>query len=134
MGYLIELSFNILKNGSFSLLLNKIRDYAETCFCDDCYEDYDFENKTQFQRRHCIITIHFSREKINNIIDFLTNIKNLKYKIYVEFIYDDNNNSILYASQYFITQKMDKYTAKKFKLEKYDRKYSNDECMILKSI
>jgi hypothetical protein len=113
MGYNIEVSFNVLKNGSVTELLNKVRGLAEDCLCEDFYEDYEFENKTQFQRRHCIMSINFSDEKLNNMIEFLNSMKK-KEGLHVEVIYDENNESILYASQYFLTQKMDKYAAKKY--------------------
>ncbi len=132
MGYIIEVSFNVLKNGSVTQLLNKVRESAENSFCDDFYEDYEFENKTQFQRRHCMMTINFSQERINNIVEFLNDIK--KSGVYIELIYDEENRSILYASQYFITQKMDKYAAKDFKMQKRKRSYSDDESMILKAV
>ena len=133
MGYNIELSFNVLKNGSVTELLNKVRACAEDCFCDDFYEDYEFENKTQFQRRHCIMSINFSQDRVNNMIEFLNNIRK-REGIYIELIYDETNHSILYASQYFITQKMDKYAAKEFVVQKRKRSYSDDESMILGAI
>lgn len=132
MGYIIEVSFNVLKNGSVIQLLNKVRESAENSFCDDFYEEYEFENKTQFQRRHCIMTINFSQERINNMVEFLNDIR--KSGVYIELIYDEENRSILYASQYFITQKMDKYAAKEFKTQKRKRSYSDDESMILKAV
>jgi hypothetical protein len=54
--------------------------------------------------------------------------------LYIELIYDEDTNSILYASQYYITQKMDKFSAKNFKSKKRERSYSDDENMILKSV
>jgi hypothetical protein len=133
MGYNIEVSFNVLKNGSVTQLLNKVRDLAEDCLCEDFYEDYEFENKTQFQRRHCIMSVIFSHEKLNNMLEFLNNMKR-KEGLHVELIYDDRAHSILYASQYFLTQKMDKYAAKEFKIEKRKRSYSDDENMILSAV
>jgi hypothetical protein len=67
------------------------------------------------------------------MIKFLNNIKNTN-GLYIECIFDEKSQTILYASQYFLTQKMDKYNAKKFKNEKRKRSYSDDENMILKSI
>jgi len=133
MGYNIEISFNIIKNGSVTKLLNEVKHLAEDYLCEYFYEDYEFENKTQFQRRHCLMSINFSNENLNNMIEFLINMKK-NNELYIESIYDDNNESILYASQYFITQKMDKYLAKKFKTEKRKRSYSDDENMILNTI
>jgi hypothetical protein len=133
MGYNIELSFNVLKNGSVTKLLEEVRKFAENCYCEDFYEDYEFENKVKFQRRHCLISVRFPQKNLNNMIEFLNRIK--KYSgLYVELIYDEKSNSILYASQYFISQKMDKYTAKNFKTQKRKRRYSDDENMILSVI
>lgn len=133
MGYNIEVSFNVLKNGSVTKLLENVKEYAEECFCEDFYEDFEFENKVQFQRRHCLISIRFKHEKLNNMIEFLNRIKR-NSGIYIELIYNEDNHSILYASQYFITQKMDKYMAKHFKTQKRKRNYSDDENMILNVI
>lgn len=133
MGYNIELSFNILKIGSVTKLLEQLKEYAEECFCEDFYEDYEFENKLQFQRRQCLISVRFSEEKINTMIKFINMIK--KYNsLYIELIYNEDSNSILYASQYFVTQKMDKYIAEEFKLQKRKRSYSDDENMILTAV
>jgi hypothetical protein len=133
MGYNIEVSFNVLKNGSVTKLLEHVKNCAEKYFCEDFHEDYEFENKVQFQRRHCLINISFSQSNINNMIEFLNIIRN-NHGLYIELIFDEKTNTILYASQYFITQKMDKYIAKKFKTEKRDRSYSDDENMILQAV
>ena len=133
MGYNIEVSFNVLKNGSVTKLLQEVKEYAEECFCEDFYEDYEFENKVQFQRRHCLISVRFPEEKLNNMIEFL-NIMRKNNGIYIELIYNEDSHSILYASQYFITQKMDKYAAKDFKIQKRKRSYSDDENMILNAV
>ena len=133
MGYNIEVSFNVLNNGSVINLLKDVKECAEECFCEDFYEEYEFENKYQFQRRHCIMSIRFSQNYLNHMIEFLNKIRKNDV-LYVEMIYDETNNSILYASQYFLTQKMDKYAAKVFKTEKRKRSYSEDETMILNAI
>jgi hypothetical protein len=133
MGYNIELSFNIFKNGSVTKLLEDIKQSAEIYLCEDFYEDYEFDSKSQFQRRHCIVTVRFSHSKLKNMIDFLNTIRN-NSMLYIELIYDETNHSVLYASQYFLTQKMDKYAAKTFKTEKRKRSYSEDETMILNAI
>lgn len=133
MGYNIEVSFNVLKNGSMTKLLEDTKKCAEECFCEDFYEDYEFENKVQFARRHCVLSVKFSESKLNNMIEFLNNVKK-NNGLFVELIYNEENESILYASQYFITQKMDKYVAKTFKTERRERSYSDDETMILKAV
>ena len=133
MGYNIEVSFNILKNGSVTQVLEMVKVFAEENFCENFYEDYEFENKVQYKRSHCIISIIFSHQNINNMVIFLNKIKKIK-GLYIELIYDEDNSSILYASQYYVTQKMNKLSASMFKFKRRERSYSDDENMILKSV
>jgi len=133
MGYNIEVSFNVLKNSSSSDIQETIQNYAEECGCDYFYHDYEFENKTQFQRRHCVMTSNFPQTNIPYLLDFLRYIRKIQ-GIYLESIYDDTSNQMLYASQYYLTQKMDKKCAKEFVIEKRKRSYSEDENMILDTI
>jgi hypothetical protein len=130
MGYNIEVSFNVLKTGNIQ---ESVSSYAAECDCEQIYEDYEFENKVQFQRRHCIMNANFLQTNIVGLKDFLKFIKR-QNGLYLESIYDDDSNIILYASQYYITQKMDKGCAKEFTIEKRKRSYSEDETMILHSI
>jgi hypothetical protein len=133
MGYNIEVSFHVMKTCNTNDLLQNVKVYAEECGCEYIYEDFEFENKTQFQRRHCIITAIFSPLHIIEFIKFLKFIKS-KSELNLESIYNDDNNLLLYASNYYITQKMDKYLAKEFKTEKRKRSYSEDETLILNTI
>ena len=133
MGYSVEISFNVLKTGSVTELQENVRSYAKECECEHFYDDYEFENKSQFQRRHCIMTAIFTPSNIVNLVKFLKFIKN-NHNLYLESIFDDVSNIILYASQYYVTQKMDKGCAKNFVIEKRKRSYSEDETLILHSI
>ena len=133
MGYSIEVSFSILKNSSVTEVKNMIINGAEECGCDSFHEDYEYEAHAQFKRNHCVITLNFSNPEISELIRFLTFIRS-RCGVYLELIYDENDYFILYASQYYITQKMDKCHGKTYKSEKRQRSYSDDENMILKSI
>jgi hypothetical protein len=133
MGYSIEVSFNILKNSSVTETKNMIINGAEECGCDSFQEDYEYEAHAQFKRNHCVITLNFSKSDISELIRFLRFVRS-RCGVYLELIYDENEYSILYASQYYVTQKMDKCHGKKYKNERRERSYSDDENMILKSI
>ena len=133
MGYSIEVSFSILKNSSVTEIKNMIINGAEECGCDSFHEDYEYDAHTQFKRNHCLITLNFSKTDITELVRFLRFIRS-RCGIYLELIYDENEYCILYASQYYITQKMDKYNGKTYKNERRERSYSDDENMILKSI
>jgi hypothetical protein len=67
----------------------------------------------------------------------LKKIKRLKY-LHVETIYRENMSmtmtNILYASTYYLTQLMDKHLAKKYKADKRERTYSEDEINILNAL
>jgi len=130
MGYNIEVSFNILKTGNIQ---ESVYDYATECGCEHLYQDFEFENKVQFQRRHCIITTKFSHTNIDNLLKFLKFVKTTD-GLYLESIFDDDSNNILYASQYYLTQQMDKGKAKDFVIQKRKRSYSEDETIILHTI
>ena len=130
MGYNIEVSFNVLKNSSVTELLELVKAYAEDCGCNYCYEDYEYETNVQFKRNHCIITICFLQYDLFYLLKFLKFIRSKK-ELYIESIYDDDSRKLLYASQYYITQKMNRLNGKTFKKERRERSYSDDENMIL---
>jgi len=132
MGYNIEVSFNILRNSSVTQLQAMVKNYAEYCCCESFYEDYEYETKSQFKRNHCIITIVFG-ENLNYLLDFLRFIRSIE-GLFLESIYDEESRTLLYASHYYVTQKMNKLNAKTFKRERRERSYSDDENMILKTI
>jgi hypothetical protein len=79
------------------------------------------------------MTLNFSKTDITELIRFLKFIRGT-CGIHLELVYDENEFYILYASQYYITQKMDKCHGKTYKQERRERSYSDDENMILQSI
>ena len=133
MGYNIEVSFNVINTCCITEIQKSVKNYAEECGCENFYEDYEFENKTQFLRRHCIMTANFSQLNLGEMIKFLKFVKSYHH-LYLESIYDETSNMLLYASKYYTTQKMDKGSAKDFKFEKRKRSYSEDETFILDTI
>jgi hypothetical protein len=133
MGYNIEVSFNVIKNSSVTELQNMVKEFAEDCGCNYYYEDYEYETNVQFKRNHCVMTMIFSQYNLLYLLKFIKFIRN-KQELYLELIYDDDNRKILYASQYYITQRMNKLGIKNFKKERNERKYSDDETMILNTI
>jgi hypothetical protein len=127
MGYSIEVSFNVLKHGNVTEIKDEVENLATSCGCKMFYDDYEFENN---HRKQCVITVGFDNENICYLIVFLKNIRSKKY-LYIENIYDDITRQILYASRYYITQKMDKGYSRLYKEERRKRSYSEDDTMIL---
>jgi flavorubredoxin len=79
------------------------------------------------------MSINFSQNNMNYLLQFLRFIRG-REGLYLELIYDEDTSEILYASQYYITQKMNKSIGKEFKKERRERSYSDDENMILNTI
>ena len=132
MGYNIEVSFNALKQ-NISETQDLIITTALENGCNYYNNDFEFENNLRYNRNHCVITLTFQNYEgsdIDYIVKFLKIIKNLK-GIYIESIYDDDTNNILFASKFYLTQMMDKHIAKMYKLNKRERSYSEDDTLIM---
>lgn len=132
MGYNIEVSFNVLKQNihdTQELIINTAVENG----CNSYYNDFEFENNIRYNRNHCVFTIIFQDYNIDKVIKFLKIMKNIK-GLYVETIYDNDTNNILFASKLYLTQMMDKHIAKLYKSNKRERSYSEDDMLILKTI
>lgn len=132
MGYNIEVSFNTLKHNIHDTqeLIIKI---ALENGCNSYYNDFEFDNNLRYNRNHCIFTIIFQDYNIDDIVRFLQIMKKIK-GIFIESIYDNDSNKILFASKLYLTQMMDKHLAKMFKNNKRERSYSEDDMLILNTI
>jgi hypothetical protein len=133
MGYNIEISFNLIKNSSVSYLQDKIVNLATKFECLNWYEEYEYETHVKYQRKHCIIIFNFNNSQICNIVNFLDEIKKSK-EFYIEVIYDDDSNKIIYTSKYYRTQKMEKPNLKKRNEDVKTRIYSDEEIKIIESM
>lgn len=132
MGYNIEVSFNIFKNSNVTELEGYIISIAKTCECNFFYSNCEMEKNLHIQRNHTVITINFDDKNMQQLLKFLNSIKKIK-GIYIESIYNENTNGIIYASQYYLTL-MDKNSCKTYKLTKRERSYSEDDTLILNEI
>jgi hypothetical protein len=132
MGYNIEVSFNVLKQSNVGEVKDHIIDLAIEKGCEFYFEDFEFEKNRQYQRNHCVITLHFS-SGIDSVVQFLKIIHKTK-GVFIETIFQDENSQLLYASRYYITQMMDKHIAKKYQIRRKERSYSEDDTLILQSI
>jgi len=132
MGYNIEISFNALKH-NISETQQLIIDKALENGCNYYSHNFEFENNLRYNRNHCIIILTFQNydNNIDYIVKFLKIIRNIK-GIYVESIYDNDTNNMLFASKFYLTQMMDKHIAKMYKLNKRERSYSEDDVAIMK--
>ena len=134
MGYNIEVSFNTLKH-NISETQDLIISIALENGCNHYYNDFEYENNLCYNRNHCVITLNFQNydSNIDYIVQFLKIIRTIK-GIYIESIYDNDTNNMLYASKFYLTQMMDKHIAKTHKLNKRTRSYSEDETLIMNTM
>lgn len=130
MGYNIDLSFDVLKNSCVKdTALSFAFKYG--CGVQSYYDDYEVDKRLNRKRNHCIMTFNF--EKTDCMVGFLKNVKETR-GLFIENIYDDETESLLYASQFYLTQMMDRNSAKKYKTNRRTRSYSEDDTLILSAI
>ena len=140
MGYIMELSFNILKNKNISEITANIKLIANLYQCNHFYDYIEMENEynkyiinKNVTRNHYIIVIEFDEENILNFSKFIKIIQRMK-NIYLECIYQDNIIcKIIYASPYYL-KTMDKDKIINYKKFKKDEIYLDNEIIILQEI
>jgi hypothetical protein len=133
MGYNIEVSFNTLKHTCVMETRDMIINLAYENGCNYCYDSFEFINKQYETRTHNVITVNFQEYNIIQIVKFLKLIKDIK-GIYIESVFDDDSEELLFASKYYLTQMIDKHFVDKYKVNKRERSYSEDDTIILNTI
>jgi len=124
-----------MKQCSINETQNYIIDLAREYSCNFCYVDFELENEYKIKRNHCVITINFEDNFINNMNNFLNHIKNIKNKTYyIETIYHDVTNKYIYATKHYLIQNANKSFTKEYFINKKNRKYSEEETVILKGL
>ena len=133
MGYVIEVSIDLLHHINITKLKKEISDLALDYECNDYYYLYEMEGSCKIPRNHCIMVINFDEEQIFNCSYFLKLIKKIN-KLHIECIYEDNIVcNLLYASKYYQTT-MDKDKAIKYNKFKRERGLSDNEKMLLEYV
>jgi hypothetical protein len=133
MGYTVESSLNILKHTNITEVQNKIKEIANDSVCNFFYDNYEFENNKQIKRTNYTFTTNFENDSITNVPYFIKKIKKIP-GIYIENIYDDDANVLLYASKYYQRVMMNPLLAKGYNTNKRVRSYSEDDTKILREL
>jgi site-specific DNA-adenine methylase len=132
MGYNIEISFNILKNKNVSELEDFLTSLAKDYQCSLSYSIFEMDNTSHIQRNHNVITSIFKEENIKDLVEYIKTIKKMN-GIYIECIFNEDTNQIIYASPYYLTI-IDKFISNNYHINKRKRSYSEDETMIVDEI
>ena len=133
MGYNIEVSFNVLKSSSISEQILLIKNLANEYNYNYLYDDYEYSINKNDKKTNCVMLLNFDNINTNYLVKFLRYIKSNNL-FYIEVIYDENSSQILYASQYYLTDKMNKHSVNQYKKNKRVRSYSEDDTLILNTI
>ena len=113
MGYNIEISLNLLKETKGSEIESTIKELATKHECNTIYTTSETDGACKIPRYHNIIVINFLDSNIQNLINFVRNMKIYK-KGHIECIYDDCLSKLIYASSYYL-KTIDKYIANNYK-------------------
>tara|TARA_B100001093_G_scaffold141661_1_gene134124 strand:- start:4361 stop:4741 length:381 start_codon:yes stop_codon:yes gene_type:complete len=117
MGYIIELSIVIKKLTNFTQKKHLLLDNAKK----NNYIDYNEFSEYINKKYKYILTFEFNDEK--DILNFIIFVKNTP-KIYIESIFMDKTNTLIYASTHYIKimqpEKAKEYINKKKSCELYN--------------
>lgn len=128
----MEVSFNILKNKNVSELEHFLISLAKENKSSLSYSTIEMDNSTFMQRNHNVITSIFKDENSKDLVKYIKTIKKIK-GIYIESIYHEDTNELIYASNYYLTI-MDKILSKNYQLNKRKRSYSEDETIMMEEL
>lgn len=116
MAYQIEISFNLKKRGNLTETKNLIINNAKKYQSNRYYENFEMAcmNRTM-KRNHYVLTFFFetSQELVAKFIKFIKSESN----IYIESIYNDDINELLYASNKYLNM-MEKECVKAYLTKK----------------
>lgn len=113
MGYLIELSFDILKSNNFLKTKTLIVELAEKYGKEFHYNNHEIMGKNRIIfRNHYIMTFLFGDHE-ENVGKFIENIKKIRYVNIESIGYDNCIFKLMYASKKYLNI-MDKYKAKEY--------------------
>ena len=133
MGYSIEISLNITKQQNSSALKEILTEKAMNYNCEKNYwfHELDDGGKKKY-RNHLIGCFSFDYNNIVNANNFINYIKNIN-GICLECIYEDDiTYKLIYVSSYYL-KRMNKEYAKIYKSNRRDKKYTENELILLKN-
>lgn len=136
MGYTIELSFNLRFHHNVTKMVDEMKIFATNHKCDSCYCYYEVGEKRSSERTHCLITIEFDEEQINNIVQFINDMINNKPQYYIESICRSDSLSeykIIHASPHYLTL-MNREHKQKYREMRKHKSYTKNDYLILKKL
>ena len=130
MGYIIEVSMNVLKNSNSTEIETIINDTANLYNCDKIYMLSEEDGTIKIPRYHNVFIITFLENNYENLIKFIKYIKHYK-QVYIESIYNEISYNLIYASAFYL-KNINKDIGKKYKNFIQQGLFTNIEALIIK--
>lgn len=131
MGYDIELSIHNLNSNNSEL--EHIKVLSENCNCIYFKENIEYDNNVKIKRIYKLVSIQFDDTDFSKVIYFIHQIKKVK-GVKLETIFNNDSNSLIFGSKYYITQLLDKKAVSDFEYRRQTRSYSETDALLLKEI
>lgn len=132
MAYQIEISFNLKKRGNLTETKNLIINNAKKYQSNRYYENFEMAcmNRTM-KRNHYVLTFFFetSQELVAKFIKFIKS----ESSIYIESIYNDDINELLYASNKYLNM-MEKECVKAYLTKKKQGIFKDKYSVIINQV
>ena len=132
MAYQIEISFNLKKRGNLTETKNLIINNAKKYQSNRYYENFEMacRNRTM-KRNHYVLTFFFetSQELVAKFIKFIKS----ESCIYIESIYNDDINELLYASNKYLNM-MEKECVKAYLTKKKQGIFKDKYSVIINQV
>jgi hypothetical protein len=131
-GYNVEISINLLKETTSSMIESVVREIAEENECDYIYSYSETDGTSKIPRYHYIIVVNFSKDNLENFVHFIKYIKRYN-KVHIECIYNDTTSNLVYGSGYYL-KTLGKENAKIYKMLIKNKNFTEEDAYILSNI
>ena len=130
MGYEIDLMINDIND---TLKCSNVITICEAHNCEYYYVSTEYDNQLKHKKLYTLINVTFDIS-FANLGHFLVQIKKLK-KVQFQTIYDNSTNTLIYGSQYYLTNLSNKpFSNDDYKYRRSTRSYSENDAAILEIV
>lgn len=130
MGYEIDLLINDIND---TLKCSDVITICEAHNCEHYYVSTEYDNQLKHKKLYTLINVIFDIST-DDLAYFLIQIKKLK-KVQFQTIYDNSTNTLIYGSQYYLTNLSNKpFSNDDYKHRRSTRSYSENDTAILEIV
>ena len=131
MSIVVDVSFDMNKIGNVFIMQDSIIHEARRHECVKFYDDFDMDDESKHGRSHCVTTITFHEDQMEQCSKFIATMKTWK-NVHVECVYEDNKTcNIRYASTSYM-RSMEKMHGKAYRSQR-QRGFTETELLTIKT-